>query len=303
MSKIIKNLQVSGHSLRLFDGEPEIIQQEASDFKQQNNGFPKEKLLSRENYYICLLVEPTLPNFLMETLQLKTTQNVSLEFPVASVADRILAWLLDILIMGVYALAIMLVFVAWLQMDAEIMLFLFFLPLPFYHFLFELLFQGQSPGKKMMNIKVFKADGSQLTPGSCFVRWIFRLFDVTATTGALATIFIIVNGKGQRLGDFAAGTTILKTSRKHTFQQTLWTDVEENYEPQYPEAEILSDQDVRLIQEVIQTTASHNRPDTYVQLLTNTREAIEKKTNTMAQQSDMEYLQTMVKDYNACHRN
>lgn len=239
----------------------------------------------------------------METLHLNTTQNVSLEFPVASVADRILAWLLDMLIMGVYALAIMLIFVAWLQMDAEIMLFLFFLPLPFYHFLFELLFQGQSPGKKMMKIKVFKADGSQLTPGSCFIRWIFRLFDITATSGALATIFIIVNGKSQRLGDIAAGTTILKTSSKHTFQHTLWTEVEENYEPRYPEAEILSDQDVQLIQEVIQTTTGNNRPDTYVQLLANTREAIEQKTNTIADKSDIEYLRTMVKDYNACHRN
>jgi len=260
------------------------------------------KVSSRENYYICLLVEPTLPFFHMETIQLNTTQNVSLEFPVASVADRILAYALDLIIMGVYALAIVLTFVVWLQMDADIMLFLFFLPLPFYHFLFELLFQGQSPGKKMMKIKVFKADGSQLTPGSCFVRWIFRLFDVTATSGALATIFIIVNGKGQRLGDIAAGTTILKTSRKHTFQQTLWTEVEENYEPFYPEAEVLSDQDVQLIQEVIYTTTSNDRPDTYMKLLTNTREAIEKKTNTMAKQTDIEYLQTMVKDYNACHR-
>ncbi len=239
----------------------------------------------------------------METIQLDTTQNVSLEFPVASVADRILAYLLDLIIMGVYALAVVLTIVVWLGIDDGILTFIFLFPILFYHFLFEVFFHGQSPGKRMMNIRVFKADGTQLTAGSCFVRWIFRLADVTISSGAIATIFIIVNGKGQRLGDIAAGTTILKTSRKHTFQQTLWAEVEDQYEPRYPEAETLSDQDVQLIQEVIHTTTSHNRPDTYMQLLTNTREAIEKKTNTMAHQSDIEYLRTMVKDYNACHRN
>lgn len=238
----------------------------------------------------------------METLQLNTTQNVSLEFPIASVADRILAYFLDLVIMGIYVLAVALTFTVWLNMDGEIFLFLFLTPLVFYHFLFEVFFHGQSPGKRMMNIRVFKADGTQLTSGSCFIRWIFRLADITITSGALATIFIIVNGKGQRLGDISAGTTILKISRKSTFNKTLWTEVEENYEPRYPEAETLSDQDVQLIQEVIQTTSNHNRPDTYIQLITNTREAIEKKTNTTAKQSDIEYLRTMVKDYNACHR-
>jgi uncharacterized RDD family membrane protein YckC len=255
-----------------------------------------------KNYYICSSVEPTLPFFLMETLQLNTTQNVSLEFPVASVADRIIAFFLDLVIMGIYVLAVVLTFTAWLNMEVDILLFLFLAPLVFYHFLFEVLFHGQSPGKRMMNIRVFKADGTHLTSGSCFIRWIFRLADVTFTSGALATIFIIVNGKGQRLGDIAADTTILKISRKSTFHQTLWAEVEENYEPHYPEAETLSDQDVQLIQEVIQTTSNHNRPDTYIQLISNTREAIERKTNTTAKQSDIEYLRIMVKDYNACHR-
>ncbi len=255
-----------------------------------------------KNSYICTCVKPTLPISLMETIQLNTTQNVSLEFPIASVADRILAWLLDLIIIGIYILAVVLTFTVWLNVDMEILLFVFLAPLVFYHFLFEVFFHGQSPGKRMMNIRVFKADGTQLTSGSCFIRWIFRLADITLTSGALATIFIIINGKGQRLGDIAAGTTILKISRKSTFNQTLWTEVEENYEPRYPEAEALSDQDVQLIQEVILTTSNHNRPDTYIQLITNTREAIEKKTNTTARQSDIEYLRTMVKDYNACHR-
>jgi uncharacterized RDD family membrane protein YckC len=239
----------------------------------------------------------------METIELNTTQNVSLEFPIASVADRILAYFLDLLVISLYSIIMALIFFVWLKIPAELWLILLALPVFFYHLIFEIFFNGQSPGKKIMNIRVFKADGSQVTPGSCFIRWIFRLIDISFTSGALATIFIIINGKGQRLGDLAAGTTLLKTSKNSGFQQTLWMDVEDNYQPKFPEAERLSDKDVQIIKEVIQATSnSDHRPDTYIELLSNTRKAIEKKTNTKSSLPDSEYLAVMVKDYNACHR-
>ncbi|PWE01108.1 RDD family protein [Marinilabilia rubra] len=239
----------------------------------------------------------------METIELNTTQNVSLEFPIASVADRILAYFLDVLIILAYGLVLSVVLFAWLGMEPGFWLIIFALPAFFYHLVFEIFLNGQSPGKRAMKIKVFKADGSQVTSANCFIRWIFRLADISLTSGALATITIIVNGKGQRLGDIAAGTTILKTSKKHGFNQTLWMDVEENYQPRFPEAEVLSDQDVQVIKEVIQATSNtEHRPDTYVELLSSTRKAIERKTNTNSSLPDKEYLSIMIKDYNACHR-
>jgi hypothetical protein len=154
-----------------------------------------------------------------------------------------------------------------------------------------------------MHIKVFKEDGRQLSAGNCFIRWIFRLADVTFTSGALAIILIIINGKGQRLGDIAAGTTVLKIRNRNHLDQTLWVDLEENYQPKFPEAERLSDQDVQTIKEVLQTTAdAHKRPDSYQELLTRARKAIEEKTHTQSSLPDREYLTTMIKDYNACHR-
>lgn len=239
----------------------------------------------------------------METIELNTTQNVSLEFPVASVADRILACLLDFVIIGFYALIMAVGLLNWLNLPTTWWMIFLILPIPFYHLFFEMFFNGQSPGKRILNIRVFRADGGQLTLASCFIRWIFRLADITLTSGALGTITIILNGKGQRVGDIAAGTTVLKTSKNNDFKQTVWMDVDENYQPRFPEAERLSDKDVQIIKEVIQATNdSQHRPDTYIQLLSNTREAIERKTNTRSKLPDMDYLAVMIKDYNACHR-
>lgn len=239
----------------------------------------------------------------METIELNTTQNVSLEFPIASVADRILAYLVDLLVMAFYALVLILGLLNGLELSmAWWMLFLVF-PVLGYHLIFEMFFNGQSPGKRMLNIKVFKSDGRHLSAGSCFIRWIFRLADITFTSGALAIIMIIINGKGQRLGDVAAGTTVLKIKNKNHIHQTLWMEVEEGYQLRFPEAEKLSDKDVQTIKEVLQTTAdASKRPDSYVELLSKARKAIEQKTRTQSTLPDREYLTTMIKDYNACHQ-
>lgn len=246
------------------------------------------------------------PNFvlsLMETIELNTTQNVSLEFPVASIADRILAYLADSLVIGFYALVMSLGLLNWLDLSLAWWMILLVIPVLGYHLIFEMFFNGQSPGKRLLRIKVFKSDGRHLSAGSCFIRWIFRLADITFTSGALAIIMIIINGKGQRLGDVAAGTTVLKIKNKNHIHQTLWMEVEEDYQPRFPEAEKLSDQDVQTIKEVLQTTADvSKRPDSYIELLSKARKAIERKTNTQSSLPDREYLTTMIKDYNACHR-
>ena len=238
----------------------------------------------------------------METIELNTTQNVSLQFPVASIADRILAFFFDAIFMAVYFILSAIIIPDGLIAEPWI-IFLFLLPVLFYHLLFELFFNGQTPGKRIMNIRVFKANGTALTPGSCFIRWIFRLADISLTSGALATLVIIINGKGQRLGDIAAKTTVLKISKKNNLHQTLWVEVEKDYQPQFPEAENLSDKDVQTIKEVVNIiNDSRRRPDNYIQLLVNTRKAIEQKTNTSSQLSDIEFLSTMIKDYNAYHQ-
>jgi uncharacterized RDD family membrane protein YckC len=239
----------------------------------------------------------------METLKLNTTQNVSLEFPMASIADRIVAYFLDLLVILFYFLAVRFGLFKWIGLSTDWWIIFFILPILFYHLIFELLFNGQSPGKRMMKMRVFNEDGGHLSTGSCIIRWLFRLADITLTTGVMATVSIIITKKGQRLGDIAARTIVLKTGEKAQFHETLWMDVSDDYQPRFPEAELLSDKDVQVIKEVLQTSSNtDNSLETVMKLLTNTRKAIEKKTNAQSNLSNKEYLTSMIKDYNAFHR-
>ncbi len=239
----------------------------------------------------------------METYNVTTTQNVSLEFPIASVADRMVAFLIDIAILGLFNFSLILILFSWLELKGSWWMIILLFPTLFYHLICELFLNGQSFGKMVMKIRVFKADGSHLSPGSCFIRWIFRLPDITLSSGAIATLSIIINGKGQRLGDLAAVTTVLKLVKKNHFDNTLWVDLEDQYRPTFPEASLLADNDVQIIKEVLQaTTHANGAPSAHEELLAQTRKAIADKTHTHSSLNDREFLTTMIKDYNAFHR-
>lgn len=237
----------------------------------------------------------------METYNLNTSQNVSLEFRIASVADRILAYALDILIIGVTALIISLI-VSQTGFGFSPWMLIMFLPVLFYHFLFEIFFNGQSLGKRIMGIRVVKTDGSQLTLGSCFIRWIFRLVDITLMGGTIAVLAIIINGKGQRLGDLAASTTVLKTNRQGQLGHTIWTEVEENYEIRFPQVELLSEKDIQVVKEVLLAAYKNEYHETSSELVKKTRIAINEKTGITSDLNDHRFLVTILKDFNAFHQ-
>lgn len=237
----------------------------------------------------------------METFNLSTSQNVTLEFRIASVGDRILAFMLDVMILGFTAIIIALIFTQT-GIGSSPWMVVLFLPLVFYHFLFEVLFNGQSLGKMIMGVRVVKTDGSQLTIGACFIRWIFRLVDVTLMGGTIAVLMIIVNGKGQRLGDLAASTTVLKTSRTGKLENTIWTEVEENYAVSFPQVERLSEKDIQVIKDVLLESYKSGYNQTTSALVKETRKAIAEKASITSELNDRSLLITLVKDFNAIHQ-
>jgi len=237
----------------------------------------------------------------METYQLNTSQNVTLEYPIASVGDRLLSTILDQLIVVIYLLGALIIFVQ-LDIDFAIWQLIFLIPVLLYHFLFELLFNGQSPGKMILRTKVIKTDGSALTAGSCFIRWIFRLVDITIFMGGIAVLIIILNGKGQRLGDLAAATTVLKLPRKKDLKTSIWQDVEDNYKPKFRQVEYLSDEDIRTIKDVLVISEKQKNNTKKEQILQKAGQAIAKKIGVDNNLSDTEFLKTIIKDYNAIHQ-
>jgi len=235
----------------------------------------------------------------MEYLNIETTQNISLDFKSASVGDRILAYSFDLLIMFVWA-------ITWLIVltrlgGLEIWEIVFSLPIVFYSLLCELFLNGQSFGKMIFKIKVVKLDGSELTLGTCLIRWLFRLIDNWVLAGSIAVLSVILSNKSQRLGDLTAGTTVVKLVKANLLEDTSYIHVPENYTLQYPQVSLLNDHDANTLKEVLKLTMMKNKIDSdNLEIIVNkTRRAIQKKLNIDSiNKTSKEFLETVLLDYN-----
>jgi len=237
----------------------------------------------------------------MAQISINTSQNVQIEHPTANVGIRILSQLLDYLFIFIYVMIIVSILTT-LKINGGLGMILLFLPAFFYSFLTESIFHGQSFAKMILNIKVVKLDGSQATILNYFVRWMFRLIDVAMTNGVVAVLTVAISSKGQRLGDKAAGTTVVSLKKRYDFKNSIYRSINENYKMQFPEVEQLNEQDIITVNEVI----NHYFKNPGVQsrqLLIKTKEAITKKTGIETKLDSVQFLRTIVKDFNYMVRN
>ena len=164
----------------------------------------------------------------MDNFHIETAQNVTIQQNVANLSTRIGAFFIDAFIIGGYYLIIYLILDSLNLISGDLYLIYGLLSLPvfFYSLLFETLMNGQSPGKYLNKIRVTKLDGSKPTFSNYLIRWMLRSIDITMASGSLALLTILLNGKGQRLGDLAAGTTVISEKKiieffKKDFPDTL----------------------------------------------------------------------------------
>lgn len=190
------------------------------------------------------------------SLQIETAQNVGVDYEVASVGERILAQFIDSAVRIVWIIAVMGFGSVIFKVDfSETWLIVGFIMLPalLYTLLCEYFLNGQTLGKMALKIKVIKTDGSKATLSSYLLRWLLSLIDVSVFSGIIAVITIAVNGKGQRLGDIAAGTTVIKTQPTIKLEHIIEANITPDYQPKYPGAANLSDKDIRTIHKVLAT--------------------------------------------------
>jgi len=237
----------------------------------------------------------------MSKIGIETTQNVQLSFPLASVGERIAAYLLDVLFIGVCFMFCGLLFGA--LGEAYAFVFLVTIPFLFYTLLFEVFMSGQTPGKKIMKIKVCKIDGDSADFISYLIRWMFRLVDITLTNGVAAILTIVIGEKGQRVGDILAKTTVVKTTSKITLKNTILEDIPEGYQLVFPEVKKVKDKDLELFKQVI---SQLSKMEDHVEKLTFGLKARKKVSDQLGIKTEMppeQFFQTLLTDYNYIHRN
>ncbi len=246
----------------------------------------------------------------MTQLSINTTQNVVIKFTSASVGERIGAYMLDFLIKTAYVIVVYYIFFYsfsvnliinkldnWSQMAIYM---LFALPIILYSLVFESILEGQTLGKKIVKIKVVKIDGYQASFGDYLIRWLFRLIDISISSGVIGLIAMVVNKKVQRLGDISAGTAVITLKNKVTINSTILEEIGEEYKPTYPLVIKLSDNDARIIKETFHN-AIKSADFVVLNKLTAKIEQVTGIKNDLG--STKQFIQTILKDYNYYTQN
>lgn len=224
-------------------------------------------------------------------ISINTAQNVHIAYTPAGLAQRIWATLVDFAILGGIS-SICFPILQGLDVG-KAGLILFSTLLIFYHLLCELLFKGRSIGKMTQNLRVVRIDGKKVSFWDYLLRWVLRLVDITISLGIVGMLSIILTSKMQRLGDIAAGTTVICEKSKIRLSQLAETDTPETYEVVFREAALLSDKDIRIIQEAMKEI----KKDKDRQLLATLSSKIKELTGIQTDMDDMEFAETILKDH------
>ncbi len=261
----------------------------------------------------------------MSKLKVQTTQNVPLDFEVANTGLRLLAALIDTLVIVVYWIGIYYLLSALGHGDVNsgVMSIMFYLlliiPSTFYGPILEFLWSGQTVGKWMLKCRVVKVDGSRLSLGSIIIRSLLRNIDshlfllvlilmglgVKIQIEVLYVFYLIpapivglismgMSKHTQRLGDLAAGTAVVRLKRALSLKDTIFRVVKTDYEPVFKNVLLLSDRDIRIIKNTLEDY-DRTKDATKVKILGEKARVllgVEKKVEPLPM------LRTIIRDYN-----
>ncbi|MBL8914421.1 MAG: RDD family protein [Archangium sp.] len=159
-----------------------------------------------------------------DALQVATPERVSVELPIAGLGSRAMAYLVDVLLLGAVALVVYFAISFFVPEALNTVLGLGRSTLAIgvallggglwiYWTVFEVAWNGQSPGKRLVRIRVVKSDGSPTTFFSSAVRNLLRLVDFLPTCYPVGVITMLIDKKHRRLGDLLAGTILVRDEK------------------------------------------------------------------------------------------
>ena len=117
----------------------------------------------------------------MGIIQISTAFNIDLEFEIAEFHKRLLAYVIDFVLLVIFLVSMKYVmynkFVFNWDESVGMDILIISLPMLLYSLLTELWFNGQTLGKKIMAIRVISLEGGEPTLGQFILRWVTRFFE------------------------------------------------------------------------------------------------------------------------------
>lgn len=182
-----------------------------------------------------------------ETVQIETPEKILFTYTIADTGQRIVAYLIDFLSQVLFVVILYFVLgyifrslsLADMFDEAEQLKYLFwaFLYLVYffiqwgYFIFFEALFDGQSPGKMAVKIRVIKVNGDFMDFSTIVVRNLLRAIDSFPFLHFLGGAISLVDIRSRRLGDFAAGTVVVDDVRFNCSEPNFYTRLSEGSVP------------------------------------------------------------------------
>ena len=178
------------------------------------DGFANRKTLDATDWRLQAMT-----NSQLESARMVTPEAVALEFRTANLGSRILAYLIDMVVVvagilaGLFAVALLgqasdVVVPDWVALTIVLVL----LPAWWlgYFIAFETLWRGRTLGKAALGLRVVTKEGAPVRFRHAAIRGLLGLVDFLVLGGFLAVVFILFTRDNQRLGDLVAGTLVLR---------------------------------------------------------------------------------------------
>lgn len=139
----------------------------------------------------------------------QTPEGIALQLRSAGVLPRACAWVLDLLLRGALMTVVGPALVVLGASGWGLYLLALFVLAWFYPVLFEVLGNGQTPGKKIMRLRVLNANGTPVTWLASVVRNLLRVVDMMPFLYGFGVLASLADGHGRRIGDRVAGTLVV----------------------------------------------------------------------------------------------
>ena len=250
---------------------------------------------------------------------IETPENVSFAYDVAGIGSRFLATLVDSLIQYTLLAVLFIVFLlieyfgtafalpSAVRSLAPVFLLIALFVVQFGYFLvFELVTGGQTPGKQLFGLRVIKENGYPLSPLDTIIRNLVRIIDFFPVWYGVGIIVMFLNERARRLGDYAAGTLVVKIRDEVKLNDLRTVPAAAMNLPDLPGLENLRESDIELIESFLERRAQMRDTDALARSIAsgirariNTPEAAEHA----AAVSNEQFLQQVATVYRRAHQN